>query len=122
MIHRQRELQRLNQNPEITYDEACDMYRLYKSRTLKANTEDPEFGQNMKFREFFLSVKKRYDVRFRAQKFRIKKKKEIAQLKQAALGNGTQSGKRELEQIDNDDEDDLVQEMELKIQKLEAQV
>jgi len=42
------------------------MYRLYKSRTLKANTEDPEFGQNMKFREFFLSVKKRYDVRFRA--------------------------------------------------------
>ena len=78
MIHRQTELQRLNQNPEINYEEACEMYRIYKSKTLKVNTDDPDFAQNMKFREFFLSVKKRYDVRFRAQKFRIKKKKEIA--------------------------------------------
>lgn len=44
MIQRQKELQRLNQNPEITYDEACNLYRVYKSKTLKANTEDPEFA------------------------------------------------------------------------------
>ena len=113
MIHRQKELQRLNQNPEITYDEACNLYRIYKSKTLKANTEDPEFAQNMKFREFFLSVKKRYDVRFRAQKFRIKKKKEIAQLKEAAKGNNVPGNKRELDP--EDDEDDLMGEMQLKI-------
>ena len=86
MIERQSELQRLNQNPEISYEEACTMYKVYKAKTLKANTDDREFEENMKFREFFLGVKKRYDVRFRAQKFRIKKKKEIAQLKEAALG------------------------------------
>ena len=65
------------------------MYKLYKGKTLKVNVGDPDFEENMKFREFFLSIKKRYDVRYRAQKFRIKKKKEIAQLKQAALGNQT---------------------------------
>lgn len=66
MIQRQNEIQRLNQNPEISYEEACSLYKFYKRKTLKANQEDDEFTQNMNFREFFLSVKKRYDVRFRA--------------------------------------------------------
>jgi len=78
MIQRQRDIQWLNQNPEISYEEACELYKSYKRKTLKANSDDADFAQNMKFREFFLSVKKRYDVRFRAQKFRVKKKREIA--------------------------------------------
>lgn len=66
MIQRQKELQRFNQNPEVSYQEACEMYKVYKNKTLKANSQDDQFAQNMKFREFFLSIKKRYDVRFRA--------------------------------------------------------
>jgi len=68
----------------------------------------------MKFREFFLSVKKRYDVRFRAQKFRIKKKKEIALLKEAAKGNSASGFKREMDPEDHED-DDFMNEMHLKI-------
>lgn len=37
MIQRQNEIQRLNQNPEISYEEACHLYKLYKRKTLKAN-------------------------------------------------------------------------------------
>ena len=37
----------------------------------------------MEFREFFLGIKKRYDMQMRAQKFRLKQKKEIAELKKA---------------------------------------
>ena len=86
MIQRQNDINSLKQNPEISYNEACELYRFYKRKTLKANTDDADFEQNFKFKEFFLSVKKRYDVRFRAQKFRIKKKREIAQLKEVAMG------------------------------------
>lgn len=102
------------------------MYKLYKRKTLKANTEDDEFEQNMKFREFFLSVKKRYDVRFRAKKFRIKKKKEIAQLKVVAQGlndsvhdstSVSQLGKRAHPTV-NSDEDQIVM-MQEKIRRLE---
>ena len=60
------------------------MYKHYKQKTLKANSQDDEFAQNMKFREFFLGIKKRFDVRFRAQKFRAKKKRELTELKKVA--------------------------------------
>lgn len=67
----------------MSYDEACEHYKYYKSRTLKANVNEPDFKQNMEFREFFLGIKKRYDMQMRAQKFRQKQKKEIAELKKA---------------------------------------
>lgn len=41
---------------------------------MKANMNDPDFEQNMGFREFFLGIKKRYDMQSRAQKFRMKQK------------------------------------------------
>jgi len=72
-----------SEQQEISYEEANKNYRYFKSRTLKANVDESDFEQNMKFREFFLSIKKRYDMQFRAQKFRTKQKQEIAQLKQA---------------------------------------
>ena len=68
---------------QIPYEEACEHYKFYKSRTLKANVNEPDFKQNMEFREFFLGIKKRYDMQMRAQKFRLKQKKEIAELKKA---------------------------------------
>lgn len=62
---------------QISYEDACEHYRYYKSRTLKANVNEsnfkcnePDFKQNMEFREFFLGIKKRYDMQMRAQKFR----------------------------------------------------
>jgi len=51
-----------SQEPQISYEEACQNYRFYKSRTLKANAGEPDFEQNMQFREFFLGIKKRYDM------------------------------------------------------------
>lgn len=38
----------------------------------------------MAFREFYLSIKKRYDMQQRAHRFRVKQKKEIAKLKMVA--------------------------------------
>ena len=67
----------------VSYEEACEHYKYYKSRTLKANVNEPDFKENMEFREFFLGIKKRYDMQMRAQKFRLKQKREIAMLKQA---------------------------------------
>lgn len=55
-----------SEEPEISYEESCKNYRYFKSRTLKANAEESDFEQNMKYREFFLSLKKRYDMQFRA--------------------------------------------------------
>ena len=72
MIQRQKNCRDANQQPQISYDEACERYRYYKSRTLKANVNDVDFEQNMGFREFFLGIKKRYDMQHRAQKFRMK--------------------------------------------------
>lgn len=83
MIQRQRNCRDSNPQPQISYEEACERYKFYKSRTLKANLNDPDFEQNMSFREFFLGIKKRYDMQHRAQKFRMKQKQEIAQLKRA---------------------------------------
>jgi len=75
-----------SQEPQISYEEACEQYKFYKSRTLKANVEEEDFKQNMAFREFYLSIKKRYDMQKRAHRFRVKQKKEIAQLKMVAQG------------------------------------
>ncbi len=61
-----------SQQPQVSYEEACQHYKFYKSRTLKANVNEPDFKQNMEFREFFLGIKKRYDMQMRAQKFRLK--------------------------------------------------
>lgn len=95
-----------SEQQEISYEEANKNYRYFKSRTLKANSDEQDFEQNMKFREFFLSIKKRYDMQFRAQKFRTKQKEEIAQLKQAVQEKSENSnsviGKR-----DHPCEDDL---------------
>lgn len=83
------ERQKVNNNvagsqPEISYEEACEQYKYYKSRTLKANVEEADFKQNMAFREFYLGIKKRYDMQQRAHRFRVKQKKEIAKLKAVA--------------------------------------
>lgn len=83
MIQRQKNCQDVGMQPQISYEEACEHYKFYKSRTLKANAQDPDFEQNMTFRQFFLGIKKRYDMQYRAQKFRSKQKEEIAQLKRA---------------------------------------
>lgn len=61
-----------NNEPEISYEEACEQYRFYKSKTLKGNVEEPDFKQNMAFREFYFNIKKRYDMQKRAARFRIK--------------------------------------------------
>ena len=110
-----------SEQQEISYEEANKNYRYFKSRTLKANADESDFEQNMKFREFFLGIKKRYDMQYRAQKFRTKQKEEIAQLKQAVQENTTSViGKR-----DRPCEDDLqeqFEQMRLKIQKLEEQI
>jgi len=51
-----------SEKPEISYEDACKNYRFFKSKSLKANAGEPEFEQNMKYREFFLGIKKRYDM------------------------------------------------------------
>ena len=40
----------------------------------------------MAFREFYLGIKKRYDMQKRAHRFRVKQKQEIAKLKMTAQG------------------------------------
>jgi len=87
MIEQQKESTSVNnKEPLISYEEACEQYKYYKSCTLKANVEEDEFKQNMAFREFYLGIKKRYDMQKRAHRFRVKQKKEIAQLKMVAQG------------------------------------
>ena len=83
MIQKLKDTQDTTTQIQIPYEEACEHYKYYKSRTLKANVNEPDFKQNMEFREFFLGIKKRYDMQMRAQKFRLKQKKEIAELKKA---------------------------------------
>lgn len=62
MIQRQKNSLDGDQQPQVNYDEACEQYRYYKSRTLKANAHEADFEQNKRFREFFLGIKKRYDM------------------------------------------------------------
>jgi len=110
-----------SEQQEISYEEANKNYRYFKSRTLKANADESDFEQNMKFREFFLGIKKRYDMQFRAQKFRTKQKEEIAQLKQA-VQEKTENTTSVIGKRDRPCEDDLqeqFEQMRLKIQKLE---
>lgn len=83
MIQKLKDTQDTSEQVQIPYEEACEHYKYYKSKTLKANVNEPDFKQNMEFREFFLGIKKRYDMQMRAQKFRLKQKKEIAELKKA---------------------------------------
>lgn len=117
-----------SEQPEISYEEACKNYRYFKSRTLKANAEEADFEKNMQYREFFLGIKKRYDMQFRAQKFRTKQKEEIAKLKQAVQEKTEKEesmtasllGKRE--QPTNDDLQEQFEMMRQKIQKLEQQI
>jgi len=72
MIQKLKDSQDTTGQIQVSYDEACEHYKYYKSRTLKANVNEPDFKQNMEFREFFLGIKKRYDMQMRAQKFRQK--------------------------------------------------
>lgn len=115
-----------SQEPQVSYEEACANYKYYKSITLKANVEEADFKQNMAFREFYLSIKKRYDMQKRAHRFRIKQKKEIAQLKMVAQGQDVPQeevvtpilGKRQR----NSSSENRLKEMELKIQKLQEEL
>ena len=125
MIERQNEIQNTQKNPEISYEDSCEYFKIYKSKTLKINIDDPEYNQNLAFRQFFLNIKKRYDVRFRAQKFRYKKKREIENLKIAAQASpenqtkrqeNSQLGKREHTKPIETEE---INDMRRKIQKLE---
>merc|ERR1711939_517377 len=94
MIEKQKQSNSVSpKEPEISYEEACENYKYYKSRTLKANVEEAEFKQNMAFREFYLSIKKRYGMQKRAHKFRVKQKQEIAKLKMSAQGQDLPSNK-----------------------------
>lgn len=73
MIERQKKSDSSSlKEPQISYEEACEQYKYYKSRTLKVNVEEADFKQNMAFREFYLSIKKRYDMQQRAHRFRVK--------------------------------------------------
>ena len=72
MMQKQKNMDASGQAPQVSYEEACEQYKYYKSRTLKAHADEPDFYENMKFREFFLGIKKRYDMQYRAQKFRLK--------------------------------------------------
>ena len=83
MIQNLKDSQDTTVQVQVSYEEACEQYKYYKSKTLKANVNEPDFKQNMEFREFFLGIKKRYDMQMRAQKFRLKQKREIAMLKKA---------------------------------------
>jgi len=124
MIENQKQSNNANLNePEVSYEEACQQYKYYKSRTLKGNVEEPEFKQNMAFREFYFSIKKRYDMQKRAHRFRVKQKKEIALLRMVAQGKNAKEeevatpylGKRS----EADSEEDKLEAMMRKIQKLE---
>lgn len=44
MIEQQKETSSVShQEPQISYEEACEQYKFYKSRTLKANVEEEDF-------------------------------------------------------------------------------
>jgi len=45
MIEKQKECNANNvhREPQISYEEACENYKFYKSRTLKANVEEADF-------------------------------------------------------------------------------
>ena len=125
MIERQNEIQNTQKNPEISYEDSCEYFKIYKSKTLKINIDDPEYNQNLAFRQFFLNIKKRYDVRFRAQKFRYKKKREIENLKIAAQASPENQTKRQEDSQLGKREDtkpieaEEINDMRRKIQKLE---
>jgi len=72
------------QSEEVSYDQACQMYKHYKSLTLKQHMYDNDFQYNLRMREHFLAIKKRHDMRRRAKKFRDKQKKEVARLRNIA--------------------------------------
>ena len=57
---------------ECSYEEACRYYKHFKSLTLKKHMYDDNFQYNLKMREHFLAIKKKYDMRRRAKKFRDK--------------------------------------------------
>ena len=48
--------------PEISYEDAVQQYKFYKACTHKSDEADPNFEQNVQFREFFLKIKKRFDM------------------------------------------------------------
>jgi len=52
--------------------------------THKVHQKRSDFKQNVEFRDFFLGIKKRYDMQYRAKKFRTKEKAKIALLKEMA--------------------------------------
>ena len=66
---------------ECSYDEACSLFKYYKAKTLKQNMYNSDFQYNLNMRERFLTLKKKYDMRRRAKKFRDKKKKEVTVLR-----------------------------------------
>lgn len=105
MIQNLKESQDTTVHVEVSYEEACQQYKYYKSKTLKANVNELDFKQNMEFREFFLGIKKRYDMQMRAQKFRQKQKREIAMLKKAVEDkkHTEEDAKVELSQVDEEE-------------------
>lgn len=80
----------------------------------------------MAFREFYLNIKKRYDMQKRAHRFRVKQKQEIAKLKLSA--QGAQESKEEIattclgkRSADSSKLEEL-EEMQRKIQRLEEEL
>ena len=91
---------------------------------------DADFEQNMGFREFFLGIKKRYDMQSRAQKFRMKQKQEIAQLKKAFQERSVEDMTSQISEVVGQKRESSadanhisqLQQMQEKIQKLEQQI
>lgn len=131
MIEKQKANNNLHDSqPQVSYEEACEQYKYYKSRTLKVNVEEADFKQNMAFREFYLGIKKRYDMQQRAHRFRVKQKKEIAKLKMVAQNQDVPKeeevttpylGKRQSPE-EAPSVEDKMEEMKRKIQKLEEEL
>ena len=73
-------IQQVNQKDEecgpqtVPYEEACSKYKYYKARTLKQHINTSDFALNIQMREHFLAIKKKYDMRRRAKKFRENQK------------------------------------------------
>ena len=62
------------QEVTIPYEEACNLYKHYKKLTTKQHINTADFAHNIKMREHYLTIKKKYDMRRRARKFRQNQK------------------------------------------------
>ena len=65
----------------ISYEEATEKYHYFKQITTKKYLSSATFTHDLKMREHYLAIKKRYDMRRRAKKFRDNQKKEVQRLR-----------------------------------------